>query len=161
MIALILACATATDSAEEAPVTVVPSEGAWTIAWDTTYGGDCKLADMATRQPATIEWTVELEETGFTMRDEFNYPMGCDVAGDTFACSLGTYHVPWDDSGYDATEYIGTDLSGTFADPEHFTADYTIHAECEGGDCAEVGLQYGDAFTYPCSAVAGMTGTSG
>lgn len=160
MIALLLACApTATEAPTEATPPFVPSAGVWTIGWAESYGGDCQLADMATRQPASIDWTIELESQGFTLRDEYAFPMGCDLLDRTFACSLGTYHIPWDDSGLEATEYITTVLGGDFSDAASFTADYTIHAECAGSDCAEVGTQYGADFVYPCSAVAGLTGT--
>lgn len=157
MIFLLWACAAPVEEAPAATA-IVPAEGRWAIRWEQTYGGTCQLADMSTSQPEETEWVIELESVGFTIYDETGYPFGCDLADDTFTCSLGTYDVPYDQSGLDATEYITTVTTGTFADAEAFAAIYAITAECVGADCPAVGTQYGDAFAYPCTAEAGYTG---
>ena len=154
----LLACGTpAADNA--AATIVVPTEGPWTVHWAQTYGGDCVLAEMDTRQPADIGWRLELEANGFTFYDEFDYPVGCDLEEGVFVCYLGTYPIEWD--GYDARESITTQIDGAFDSPDSFAGTYSIHADCDGGDCGLIRTQYGDDFHYPCTALADMTGESG
>ncbi len=158
MILLLFACAAEDPAPEAAAPAFSPDEGPWMVSWAETYGGDCVLADMSTGQPESIEWTLELEANGFTLYDEYDYPVGCDLTGSDFACSLGTYHVGWEESGYDATEYVTTTITGTFADERRFDGVYAIHAACEGADCAAIGTQYGPEFAYDCTAEASLGG---
>lgn len=158
---LVIACA-GPDPAGKGPGApapeLTPAEGPWTLAWAEEYGGDCALDDMDTRQPASVEWALELESNGFTFYDETGYPVGCDLVAGSFDCSLGTYSVGYTDSGLDAVETITTEILGTFLSETAMEAIYAIRAACQGADCGLVGESYGRDFTYPCSAEAGIVG---
>lgn len=157
---LLLACVTSEkDPQGEEPF--LPGEGAWWFSWSDTLTGDCKLADMESRQPTEPEeWGLELEANGFTFYDQYGYPVGCDLDDQDFACSEGGYGVKY--KGWDAVEYITSGLDGTFGDEENVEGGYWITAECAGSECAEIGpLMYGDEFTYPCTAIAEFTGELG
>jgi hypothetical protein len=163
ILTLLLTACRPPDLADSAPadpaVSFAPAEGPWTVAWDDTYGGDCALDDMSTRQSAEAAWAIELESLGFTFYDETGYPVGCDLVGTAMSCSLGTQDVSYLESGYDAVESITTGLAGTFLDAHTLDAAYSVSAECDGADCPLAGAGYGEAFEYPCTAVAGLAGT--
>jgi hypothetical protein len=157
VIALLLACATPKDTAAAAP-SLVPDGGAWTFAWSDTYAGDCALDAPDPGMPATEAWGLATTPTGFLFYDETGYPMGCTLEDATFTCSKGTTLSTWSDSGLDAVESFTTSYRGTFEDPATLSGQRDILAECEGVDCATVGLQYGEAFGYPCTASLPFTG---
>lgn len=155
---LLLACSGPPEDSAAPVEAWTPWEGAWTITFEATYQGDCQLENMATLQPPTSEWEIELESTGFTLIDETGYPSFCSWEVPDFACSDGEYSTSYLESGYDAIETVATDTYGTFSDPATFTAVLAISASCEGADCGEVGTQYGGDFTYPCTAEGPFSG---
>lgn len=157
----LMACAASTESGA-APEAVLPNEGDWAITMAQTWEGDCVLEDMATHQPEFSTWVVELEPVGFTLYDETGYPSGCSLeATGAFACPDGVYDVSYVEGGYDAVEYIRSTVEGVFEDATTMQAALMISADCEGVDCAEVGLIYGDAFEYGCTAEAPFSGIWG
>ncbi len=137
---------------------IVPLEGRWDVTFPDTWGGDCQLGEAGTRMGGVDTWEIELETYGFRFYEPDGRPVDCTLTDSDFACSLGTDYVGWSNYGMDATERITRTLDGTFDDDSSFTGRWDVAVECEGADCSSVGTQYGDAFTYPCTAEMGLTG---